>query len=103
MSSEECETLLGHLEGCDACARRLESLSEKDTLVELIRQAHTRADAPARELVAHLGERLRNLRHIAEAKTEPPAGLVAASKLSFACPGCGATTSRSLSLVSTPK
>src|SRR2546421_76567 len=89
MSSAECETLLGHLEECDACARRLESLSEKDTLVELIRQAQTRADAPASELVARLVERLRKLRHIAEAKTVPPAGLAVASKLSFACPGCG--------------
>ena len=33
------ESLLRHLEGCDACAKRVDAFSDNDTLVELIRRA----------------------------------------------------------------
>src|SRR5438046_2658782 len=93
MSSAECETLLGHLEGCDACARRLEGLSEQDTLFKLIRQAQARVDAPAGQVVGRLVERLHKLRPadggLAKAKAVLPGELAVASEMSFACPGCG--------------
>jgi hypothetical protein len=68
LSSGENETLLSHLAGCDSCVQRLEGLWQKDTLVELIRQAQTEGDPPDAETVARLVEQLRKLRPSAEAE-----------------------------------
>src|SRR5271169_5375285 len=37
----EKESLLSHLEGCDACAQKLKTLPEPDTLVGMLRKADT--------------------------------------------------------------
>ena len=62
LSPPEKEAVLDHLEGCIACVQRIESLSEKDTLVDLIRQARTLGEGPPGETVARLVEQLRKLR-----------------------------------------
>jgi hypothetical protein len=56
------EALLRHLEGCDSCALRLHDLPEQDTLVSLLRKAHTLADELSADCIAHLVERLSKLR-----------------------------------------
>ena len=68
LSSPEKEAVLDHLEKCQACVQRVESLSEKDTLVDVIRQARTLGEGPTGETVARLVEQLRKLR--------PSAGLL---------------------------
>jgi WD40 repeat protein/serine/threonine protein kinase len=88
------EALLEHLEHCDACARRLETLIEHDTLVDLVRRGLTPADAAADGVTARLVKRLSELRP-GEAQTgaehaPPPAPKsVPAFALVFACPACG--------------
>ena len=37
LADAEKEALLGHLEGCDACGRKLASLPAQDTLVDLLK------------------------------------------------------------------
>jgi hypothetical protein len=84
LSSADKEVLLTHLESCPACVRRLESLSERDTLVDLIRQARTLGEGPAAsETVVRLIERLRQLRPSVEAAGKAPA------QARLACSGCG--------------
>jgi LSD1 subclass zinc finger protein len=84
LSSPDKEALLDHLERCHACVQRVESLSERDTLVDLIRQARTLGDGPAAaEAVARLIERLRKLRPSAEAAEKAPA------QIRLVCSGCG--------------
>src|SRR5581483_8771457 len=72
LSSPEKEAVLDHLEGCQACVQRVEALSEKDTLVDLIRQARTLGEGPTRETVVGLVERLRKLRPSAEVAPKSP-------------------------------
>jgi uncharacterized protein (TIGR03067 family) len=79
LSPPEREALLSHLEGCDACARLVEGLADRDTLVELIRQAQTRADRPESDTVARLVARLGQL----------PPGAPAAAEIRLVCSGCG--------------
>jgi serine/threonine protein kinase len=62
LPSPEIDSLLDHMASCDACVQQVEALLEKDTLVDLIRQARTLADAPPKETVARLVERIRKLR-----------------------------------------
>jgi len=83
LSSPEKEAVLEHLEKCQVCARRVEALSEKDTLVDLILQARTLGDGPPGESVARLVERLRKLRPSAGAAPE------ASAQVRLACSGCG--------------
>src|SRR5271166_1721766 len=83
MSLPEDEWLLSHLEGCDSCAQRLEGLSEKDTLVELIRQARTQGDPPGAETIARLVEQLRKLKPKGEGAREARAPMI------VTCPACG--------------
>src|SRR3954471_4954939 len=81
--SPEKEAVLDHLEKCQACVQRVESLSEKDTLIEVIRQARTLGEGPTGETVARLVERLRKLRPSAEATPEAP------GQIRLVCSGCG--------------
>ncbi len=83
LSSPGKEALLEHLEGCPACAERVDSLSDKDTLVDLIRQARTLRDGPAPETVARLVERARELRPSSDVAEKAPA------QVRLACSGCG--------------
>jgi len=83
LASPDKEALLDHLEACPACVQRVEALSDKDTLVDLIRQARTLGDCPVGETVACLIERLRELRPNAEAGGKAPA------QIRLACSGCG--------------
>ncbi len=75
----EAESLLAHLQGCEACAQKLSSLPEPDTLASLLRQAPTLTDAAAGRAVARLVEALSKLR--------PDVAPVA--KVKFPCPFCG--------------
>ncbi len=80
LSDAEREVLLKHLEGCDACATRLNALPEQDTLVGLIRQGQKPGDGDSGEAVALLVERLSKLLHAGEvpagaAVNPPPAAL----------------------------
>jgi hypothetical protein len=61
----EQESLLGHLEGCDACAGRLTALPEPVKLAGLIRQAQMGGDRAADTAVQGLIERLSKLRPFA--------------------------------------
>lgn len=85
LSPPEKEAVLDHLERCQACVQRVASLSEKDTLVDLIRQARTLGEGPPGETVARLVERLRKLRPSAEAEPKSPA------QIRLGCSGCGKT------------
>jgi len=68
--SPDKEAVLQHLEGCDACATRVEALPENDTLVDLIRQA-SRLSEPARgEAVASLVQRVSKLRPAEDSSTK---------------------------------
>jgi WD40 repeat protein/serine/threonine protein kinase len=62
LSDAEKESLLRHLEGCEACARKLNGLPEQDTLADLLRQARTLAEEPPRETIARLVAQLSKLR-----------------------------------------
>jgi hypothetical protein len=92
LSEVEREGLLGHLQGCDACATRLNALPEQDTLVGLIRKGQTLGGDDSGEVVARLVERLSKLRPgdvpAAVGPNPPPAAPVL---LTFSCPGCGKT------------
>src|SRR5713226_115945 len=87
------EALLKHLERCDPCAQKLNTLAEQDTLVELIRRDQARSDGPGDEVLGRLIERLSKLRPGEAAgaaeKTVPPREPVARRQLTFACPSCG--------------
>jgi serine/threonine protein kinase len=85
LSSEQVDTLLVHLESCDACVQRLDRMSDKDTLVELLRQARTRGQGPGEETVARLVERLRGLRSSAAGAQKAPGQ----PTILVTCPGCG--------------
>jgi hypothetical protein len=41
VSSPEKEAVLDHLESCNVCVQKVESPSEKNTLIDVIRQART--------------------------------------------------------------
>ncbi|HZZ78224.1 MAG TPA: family 16 glycoside hydrolase [Gemmataceae bacterium] len=56
------ESLLAHLEGCDACAQQIHSLPEPDTLVGLLRQSDTLSEEASRKAIAGLVDRLSKLR-----------------------------------------
>src|SRR5262245_39487615 len=62
LSADEMEPLLLHLESCDACAQKVKTLREPDTLVEMLRQRDTLDDANSRKIVDELVERLCKLR-----------------------------------------
>ncbi len=83
LPSEEKESLLRHLEGCDSCAR----------LVELLRQTRAHADDSSGDRVAGLVERLSNQQSAAphsagDDQTFPPSPHSAALP-PFTCPACG--------------
>ncbi len=81
LSPPECESLLSHLEGCESCVRRLESLPEDDALVRLIRQARAEGEPPVAATLAGLIARLR--------KSRPGPGDAGAAPIVVQCPGCG--------------
>jgi formylglycine-generating enzyme required for sulfatase activity/serine/threonine protein kinase/Leucine-rich repeat (LRR) protein len=87
----EKEALLGHLEGCDSCARQVDKMPEPDTLVDLLRRAQTIPQAGCQEAIDTLIQRLSQLRpekaRSDEEPTLPPS--VSVALLSFACPRCG--------------
>lgn len=62
LSDIEKESLLSHLEYCDACAQKLMTLPEQDTLVALLRQADTLHGAGSKGVIAQLVERLSKMR-----------------------------------------
>jgi serine/threonine protein kinase len=70
VADAEKEALLDHLEGCDACAQKLGTLPQPDTLASLIRQARTLEDTAWQGTIARLVERLSQLR-----PDEVPAGI----------------------------
>ena len=81
LADAEKESLLRHLEGCEACARKLNGLPEQDTLADLLRQARTLAEEPPREIIARLVEQLSKLR--------PSAAPVALPVRIVTCAACG--------------
>jgi hypothetical protein len=89
----ELQELLGHLEGCDACASRLTQLPEPEKLVGLIRQAQARGDRDSDTAVQGLIERLSKLRPGQSPALDPPTVLprdqTPPDRLSFPCPDCG--------------
>jgi len=77
----EKEALLSHLENCDACAQKLKTLPEPDTLVGILRQADTVDEEATRKAIAGLVERLSKLRpEQVPAGTKPRASAAAAEK-----------------------
>jgi hypothetical protein len=88
------ESLLGHLEHCEPCAQKLNTLAEQDTLVELIRRNQVRGDGVTDGVIGRLIERLSKLRpdeasvDADQAKTIAPE-LAQSSPMVFACPNCG--------------
>jgi WD40 repeat protein len=83
LPAPECASLLNHLESCPPCAARLQRVSAKDPLVDLIRQARSRAgETPGGQTVASLIAELRKLRPNAEASK-------ATASIIIDCPGCG--------------
>src|SRR5581483_192181 len=85
---DDKEVLLGHLEGCDACAQKLNTLPESDTLVDLIRQAQTLSGDTCRRTIAELVERLSKLR---PAAGPSPVQTSSVAVRLFACPSCRQT------------
>jgi serine/threonine protein kinase/formylglycine-generating enzyme required for sulfatase activity len=68
--SPDKEAVLQHLEGCDACATRVEELPENDTLVDLIRQASTLSEPARGEALASLVQRVSKLRPAQDTSTK---------------------------------
>jgi formylglycine-generating enzyme required for sulfatase activity/predicted Ser/Thr protein kinase len=92
--SSEKEALLSHLARCEACAQQLERLSDRDTLVELIRKVQTLSEAPESEIVVGLAERMRRLRPgPGEAGKAPTSDLIR-----FACSRCSKSLKAKVSL-----
>jgi len=93
LSDADEESLLGHLERCDLCARKLSTLVERDRLVEFIRRYQARGDGAADEGMGRLIERMSKLRPgetSAAVQTTPPMHNTApVAALIFACPACG--------------
>src|SRR6266699_3758898 len=56
------EALLEHLEHCDRCAQKVNTLAEQDSLVELIRRQQVQSDQTTDNVVGRLVERLSTLR-----------------------------------------
>ncbi len=87
------QALLEHLEHCDGCAQKLNTLPEPDTLVELIRMERARGDGPAEEVIARLVKLLSKLRpgrpEAGAEQTLPPQEPVVSPQLKFACAACG--------------
>jgi len=83
LSAPDKEALLDHLEACPVCVQRMESFSEKNTLVDLIRKARTLDDGLPGSAVARLVEQLRELRPSGEAVGRDSA------QIRLACSGCG--------------
>jgi WD40 repeat protein/serine/threonine protein kinase len=85
LSSTALEDLLGHLETCGACTQRLEGLADTDNLVDLLRQAQTKREGAAGEVVTRLVERIRALRPAASAPPKP----ADRDRIQVTCSGCG--------------
>jgi len=79
---EEMEPLLQHLQDCDACLSRVQTLAPKDTLVTVLAKAKSLAENPDDPVLTGLIARLAKL-------GEAPAAQPAPSKLNFACSKCG--------------
>src|SRR5438552_3543720 len=56
------DSLLEHLEGCNACAQKLNTVAEPDTLVEMIRKAEAPGGVASEGIIARLVDRLSKLR-----------------------------------------
>ncbi len=88
------EAMLQHLERCEACARKVSTLVERDRLVEFIRRYQARGDGAADEGMGRLIERMSKLRpgetQSAAAQTTSSAhNTVPVAALIIACPACG--------------
>ncbi len=81
LPAETKESLLRHLEECDACVLKIQALPAEDTLVGWIQRVKTLSGRPEEKQLAPLIQRLIQLR---QAGTTPKARTFA-----FACPGCG--------------
>jgi hypothetical protein len=77
----EIEPVVRHLEGCDACVRKLQLLPASDTLSDLLANARTIPPGTEEAVVNRLIARLQRIGK--PAAPPPPA------TLTFACPGCG--------------
>ena len=76
LSSADKDSLLEHLECCDACAQRLDTQPGQETLLELLRQGKSHGEGPPEEDVARLVARLSKLRPMAARNATPPAELI---------------------------
>jgi ribosomal protein S27E len=81
LPAETKESLLRHLEGCDSCVRKVQTLPAQDSLIACIQQIKTSSGAPHEKQLAPLIQRLIQLR---QAGAAPKARTFA-----FSCPGCG--------------
>jgi hypothetical protein len=89
----EKETLLQHLEECDACVAKVQTLPQQDILLSCIRQAKSPSISPEDKRLAPL---IRRLIQLQPSPANSAAGSVLASRdtgssrvLSFACTACG--------------
>ena len=94
LSEIEAESLLSHLENCDACAQKVKTLPEPDTLVGMLRQADTVGEEANKKAIAGLVERLSKLRpERVPVGTKPQTMVVEAgnapAQIHLACSGCG--------------
>ncbi len=93
LADADAEALLKHLENCEGCARKLNTLPEQETLVGLIRQARPLVDQAPGGVLARLVERLSKLHpgdeQAPEAPTVPPRSARPGRSTAFACPACG--------------
>ncbi|HEY7423478.1 MAG TPA: protein kinase [Gemmataceae bacterium] len=91
LSIAEKEALLWHLEACNACARKVQTMPEQDRLLSWVRQTQSSSRSPEDRRLASLIGRL-----IPSAAANSSATSALATKnigparlFSFACAGCG--------------
>ncbi|HTU19181.1 MAG TPA: protein kinase [Gemmataceae bacterium] len=89
------EALLQHLEDCDSCVQKIQSLPGQDTLIDWIKQARTVASPPVEQQLAALMQRMIQLVQPAAGASVSATGSVVASRaappagtLTFSCGSC---------------
>jgi serine/threonine protein kinase/phage FluMu protein Com len=88
------ESLLGHLETCEACAKKVLALPAQDTLIEWIRQAKALPGSPEEKQLTPLIQRLIQLRQPAGSSSVSDSAIASrvplpSDMLTFTCAGCG--------------